>query len=113
MDTIPQTVEIVMTLTTWAVSFNCPANCANNFNGWQCQINGEILNSGETTYLTNGSWTLTSAGLVAGGVMGQIIVNNAPVNIGFLPVDNPEATFHVQSQTGNLRELQLRMILFH
>ena len=35
--------------------------------------------------------------------MGQIIVNNAPVNIGFLPVDNPKATFHVQSQTGNLQ----------
>ncbi|MBM3435156.1 MAG: T9SS type A sorting domain-containing protein [Bacteroidetes bacterium] len=87
----------------WEVSFSCPANCENDFNGWRCQINGEVLQSGESIYLPNGTYSIFISWLGCFGVMGAIVISNVSVSIGCSPgLINPVATFHIQSQAGNL-----------
>ena len=97
MDTIPQTVEIVMTLTTWAVTLIARQIVQIISMAGNARSTEKFLTQVRPHYLTNGSWDTYISWLGCWGeLMGQIIVNNAPVNIGFLPVDNPKATFHVQ-----------------
>jgi hypothetical protein len=107
VDTIPQTIEVVMSLESYAVSFNCSVNCENDFDGLVFYVNGDtVLNSG-TIWLPDGTYSV-SMGLTGcpnwvSPVFQTFTVAGSSLTIEIIlpPGFNlPKVTFHVTSTEG-------------
>ncbi|MEZ5198945.1 MAG: T9SS type A sorting domain-containing protein [Bacteroidales bacterium] len=102
VDTIPQTVEIVMALNVYGVSIQITGfECENQFDGLLIVINGDTITPGGTTYLENGTYDI-SVILIGCGIQlyGTVTVPNSPVTIELILPSLPQAEFHVISNQG-------------
>ncbi len=105
MDTIPQTVEILMLLESYAVTFYCSVNCENDFNGLIFFVDGDTVLNGGTIYLPDGiyNFEMSFEGCpnLFFPVSEAFIVSGSPLTIVItLPpgFDFPQVTFHVTDQ---------------
>ena len=105
VDTVPQTIEIVMPLQTYGVTIHVTGyECDNTFDELLVITNGDTVQVGQPIFLQNGSYDFEIA--IEGCLpleTASIEVFNAPLTID-VNIDNfPKAYFYVR-----ITELQLR-----
>jgi hypothetical protein len=104
MDTIPQTVGIVMSLTTWEVSFNITGyECDNEFEELLVIANGDTMFVGQTIFLPNGNFTVDIA--IEGCpplVTTSIVIDNGPQTFEINIEDFPKVYIAVEGYAGML-----------
>ncbi len=100
MDTIPQTVEIVMPAETWGLTFQVTGlDCENEFEGLIIIIYGDTLLPGETINLVNGTYYYNLV-LIGCGILfdGMTTINNASVTNYIDMPGLSQVKFHVTDQ---------------
>ncbi len=106
VDTVPQTVDIIMPLQEWQITFGISGlPCLNQFEGLIFIINGDTVLPGQSIYLPNGSYSgsLHYIGCPLFFTIGEFIVNNANMTIEYVfppGATLPQITFHIISSSG-------------
>ena len=99
VDTISQTIGLVMEETTWSVDFSCYVSCENQFNGWMLYINEDTLTPGQTVLVPEGVWDFSISWLDCNPASYGTIDIQSSINIdcGFFGDMEPHTTFYVSS----------------